>query len=73
MRFKGDILAFVLFLQTEKTLAAAGLENEYSALPKYNMTKLQEFTHFLSENWVALLPIVIAIIGLIEKKANRRI
>lgn len=68
VRFKkGDILACVVFLGTEKTLAAAGPENEYSALPKYNMTKPQEFIYFLSENWVALLSIVIAIIGLIVK------
>lgn len=69
VRFKkGDILACVLFLETENTLEAAGPENGYSALPKYDMTKLQEFTHFLSENWVALLSIVIAIIGLIVNR-----
>ena len=68
VRFRqGDILACVIFLETEKTLAAAGPENEYAALPKYNMTSLQEISHFFSENWVALLSILIALIGLMKK------
>lgn len=62
---KDDVLASAMFYNTEETLAAALVEQQYDKCPSYTMTKSDKIKSFLSNHWISLLSLGVAVAALI--------
>lgn len=67
---KNDVLACVVFHETEETMAAAKVEQQYSSVPNYEMTRIDIVKQFLSTNWISIVSLIVAIIALFVDITN---
>lgn len=67
---KNDVLACVVFHETEDTMAAAKVEQPYSSVPSYEMTRLDALRQFVSSNWISILSLILAIAALVVDIVN---
>lgn len=62
---KNDVLACVVFHETEETMKTPRQEQDYDSMPNYKITVYDTIKQFLSTHWISLVSLLVAILALI--------
>jgi len=61
---KGSIIACAIFFTSEATHSAQGIESPYDNAPSYSTNIRHRIIQFFCDNWVAIISLLVAVIGL---------